>query len=102
MYIGGIPPEGYSGTYEDSMVKLDRTIAYGIYKDGILQSGTYEFSVDDNELATLEQIKDDEGQVLTDRIKVHGNKKNKLGTITLTASNGSYTWTKQIKIIPLW
>lgn len=102
MYIGGIPPEGYSGTYEDSMVKLDRTIAYGIYKDGILQSGTYEFSVDDDELATLEQIKDDEGQVLTDRIKVHGNKKNKLGTITLTASNGSYTWTKQIKIIPLW
>jgi len=54
------------------------------------------------ELGVLEDITDDNGTVLNYTKKIHTNNKNKLGQIRLEATYNGITYSKIIKIVPLW
>lgn len=75
-------------------IKLDR---YGTYTlqstNAILDS--VEFHLEDTNLATITSIKSNE-------LVIHANMKNKLGNIILSAQYNGVTYTKTIKIVPLW
>ena len=75
-------------------IRLDRSERYELKgtSDIINQVN---FSID-SALATIQEV------VNNKYVVVHANNKNKLGTITLTAEYQGNTYTKIIKIIPLW
>lgn len=53
------------------------------------------YSISDNTLAKITEVKDN-------NCSVRANAKNKLGTITISAVYNDNTYTKQISIVPLW
>ena len=75
-------------------IRLDRSERYELKgtSDIIDQVN---FSID-SALATIQEV------VNNKYVVVHANNKNKLGTITLTAEYQGNTYTKVIKIVPLW
>ena len=79
----------------EDKIRLDRQQRYTLVGTSNI-NGEVEFSLDDTELATLVQNERDNLCV------VHANKKNKLGSVTLSARYGGQTYTKVIQIIPLW
>ena len=59
-------------------------------------TGEVTFSIDNTELAEI--IPQETNNICV----VHANKKNKLGSIVLTATYDNKEYSKTIKIIPLW
>ena len=90
-------------------LKLDR---YGVYTlvneiDETTITNDIEFTLSNVteekiELGVLEDITDDNGVVLNYTKKIHTNNKNKLGQIRLEATYNGITYSKIIKIVPLW
>lgn len=90
-------------------LRLDRYGAYTLVnenddspiKEDIVFSLT-NITEETTELGTLEDITDDNGNVLKYTKKIHANNKNKLGQIRLEAIYKDITYSKIIKIVPLW
>lgn len=89
-------------------VRLDRYATYELVNnEDIPVIGQVEFSIENktNEkepLATLAPAYDKENNELLYANVLHANAKNKIGEVILTATYGGNTYTKTIKIIPLW
>lgn len=89
-------------------VRLDRYATYELVNnEDIPVIGQVEFSIENktNEkepLATLAPAYDKENNELLYANVLHANAKNKIGEIILTATYSGNTYTKTIKIIPLW
>lgn len=78
----------------DDTIKLDRYATYELQgTSAIINTVTY--SLDATPLATITEIKDN-------KCIIHANAKNKLGEIILNAEYNGETYTKTIKIVPLW
>ena len=75
-------------------IKLDRYCTYTLNGTSAIL-GTVEFTLVDTQLAVISEIK-------TNECVIHANAKNKLGDIILQASYNGVTYTKTIKIKPLW
>ena len=73
-------------------IMLDRTKTYKL--SGNTDFSNVTFSLDTN-LAKIVKIE-------SNSCTVQANAKNELGTFTLTATYGGKTYTKEIKVIPLW
>jgi len=75
-------------------IRLDRYCNYTLVgTDAIL--GNVEYSLEETKLATISETKFNE-------CIIHANTNNKLGDIILNAAYDGVTYTKIIKIIPLW
>lgn len=99
-------------------LRLDRYKTYTLKSETtdapiVLQDETIEFiieNVDKSEkmaLATLTDARDSENNIISQSIVVHANARNKLGEVLLIANIKQQeqiiaTYTKTIKIIPLW
>lgn len=77
-----------------SEIKLDRYCNYGLTGSTTI-IGEVEYSLEETQLANISNI---ENNICT----IHANKKNKLGKIILNAQYNGITYTKTIKIVPLW
>ena len=75
-------------------IKLDRYCTYTLNGTSTIL-GTVEFTLVDTQLAVISETK-------TNECVIHANAKNKLGDIILQASYNGVTYTKTIKIKPLW
>ena len=75
-------------------IRLDRYCNYTLKGTGPILS-TVTFSLDETQLATGQEVKPNE-------YTIHANAKNKLGDIVLNAEYNGVTYTKTIKIVPLW
>ena len=75
-------------------IKLDRYCTYTLNGTSAIL-GTVEFTLVDTQLAVISETK-------TNECVIHANAKNKLGDIILQASYNGVTYTKTIKIKPLW
>ena len=75
-------------------IKLDRYCNYTLVgTDTVVGNVTY--SLEETKLATISEIKSNE-------CVIHANTNNKLGDIILNAAYDGVTYTKTIKIVPLW
>ena len=76
----------------------EENIKVGYSAEYILKNveGNVSFSISDKKLATIEPKRG------TNMCVVKANENNKLGTIILTAEFDEITYTKEIKIVPLW
>lgn len=90
-------------------VRLDRYSTYELVseEEDAPVVGVVEFSIENktNEkipLATIAPAYDKENNELQYAHVLHANAKNKLGEVILTAEYNEQTYTKTIKIIPLW
>ena len=77
-----------------SEIKLDRYCNYSLTGSTTI-IGEVEYSLEETQLASISNI---ENNICT----IHANKKNKLGEIILNAQYNGITYTKTIKIVPLW
>lgn len=77
-----------------SEIKLDRYCNYSLAGSTTV-IGEVEYSLEETQLASISNI---ENNICT----IHANKKNKLGEIILNAQYNGITYTKTIKIVPLW
>lgn len=77
-----------------SEIKLDRYCNYSLTGSTTI-IGEVEYSLEETQLASISNI---ENNICT----IHANKKNKLGEIILNAQYNGVTYTKTIKIVPLW
>lgn len=89
---------------EDS-IRLDRYATYMLVNEdtdnSVLEAVT--FTLDDNgNLATLNKAYDNQGNELINACVLHANAKNKLGEVILSVVYSGKTYTKTIKIVPLW
>lgn len=75
-------------------IKLDRYCTYTLNGTSAIL-GAVEFTLVDTQLAVISETK-------TNECVIHANAKNKLGDIILQASYNGVTYTKTIKIKPLW
>ena len=75
-------------------LRLDRIGVYTL-KGTEEITGEVSYSISDNTLARITEVKDN-------NCSVRANAKNKLGTITISAVYNDNTYTKQISIVPLW
>lgn len=75
-------------------IKLDRYCTYTLNGTSAIL-GTVEFSLVDTQLAVISEVD-------TNECVIHANSKNKLGDIILQALYDGVTYTKTIKIKPLW
>lgn len=75
-------------------LRLDRIGVYTL-KGTEEITGEVTYSISDNTLAKITEVKDN-------NCSVRANAKNKLGTITLSAVYNDNTYTKEISIVPLW
>ena len=75
-------------------IKLDRYCTYTLSGTSAI-IGEVEFSLEETQLATFSNKSANE-------CTIHANAKNKLGEIILNATYEGITYTKTIKIIPLW
>ena len=76
-------------------IRLDRQEMYTLV--GTQEyNGDVTFSVDNEELVSIMPQED------THKCLIHANKKNKLGSVVLSATLNGMTYTKTIQIIPLW
>ena len=76
------------------ILRLDRIGVYTL-KGTEEITGEVIYSISDNTLAKITEVKDN-------NCSVRANAKNKLGTITISAVYNDNTYTKQISIVPLW
>lgn len=77
-----------------SEIKLDRYCNYSLTGSTTIMEEV-EYSLEETQLASISNI---ENNICT----IHANKKNKLGEIILNAQYNGITYTKTIKIVPLW
>lgn len=77
-----------------SEIKLDRYCNYSLTGSTTI-IGEVEYSLEETQLASISNI---ENNICA----IHANKKNKLGEIILNAQYNGITYTKTIKIVPLW
>jgi hypothetical protein len=77
-----------------SEIKLDRYCNYSLTGSTTI-IGEVKYSLEETQLASISNI---ENNICT----IHANKKNKLGEIILNAQYNGITYTKTIKIMPLW
>lgn len=77
-----------------SEIKLDRYCNYSLTGSTTI-IGEVKYSLEETQLASISNI---ENNICT----IHANKKNKLGEIILNAQYNGITYTKTIKIVPLW
>lgn len=75
-------------------IRLDRYERYELIGSTMLL-GEVKYSINDTTLVSISEIKDN-------KCVLHANAKNKLGEIILSAKYNGITYTKTIKIIPLW
>ena len=75
-------------------IRLDRYCTYTL-KGTTAIIGTVEFGLENTQLALISNTD-------TNECTIHANAKNKLGDIILNATYNGNTYTKTIKIIPLW
>ena len=88
-------------------IRLDRYATYSLYTEDnegkpVIISDDIEIQLAETELAEIKQALDDENHLVQNKFIVHANWKNKLGDIVLTAEYDSETYSKTVKIIPLW
>lgn len=76
-------------------IRLDRKCTYKLVTTPTINNDSINYTIDDLSLASFESINNNE-------CIIRANAKNKLGSIVLTISYNDYTFTKEIKIIPLW
>ena len=93
---------------EDS-IRLDRYATYTLINEDTNEPvvGEVEFSVENKteekiELTTLGIAYDTNDNPILQACVLHANAKNKLGEVTLSATYNDKTYTKTIKVIPLW
>ena len=93
----------------DDTIRLDRYSVYTLINENTDQmvEGTVVFEVTNKTdekipLATLNAAYDNNNICIEQACVLHANAKNKLGEVTLTAEYGGNTYTKTVKIIPLW
>ena len=93
----------------DDKVRLDRYSTYELVseEDDTPVIGEVSFSIANKTdekipLATIAPAYDNENNKLLYANVLHANAKNKLGEVILTAEYGGKTYTKTIKIVPLW
>lgn len=77
-----------------SEIKLDRYCMYSLQGTTAI-IGDVSFSLDETQLASISNTK-------SNQCTIHANAKNKLGEIILNAEYNGITYTKTIKIVPLW
>ena len=77
-----------------STIRLDRDSSYRLVGTIDLSSEIVEYTIN-NDLATIVQVNNNE-------CIVHTNDLNKLGEFILSANYNNITYTKTIKVIPLW
>ena len=75
-------------------IKLDRYCTYTLSGTSAIM-GEVEFSLEETQLAAFSNKS-------TNECTIHANAKNKLGEIILNATYEGVTYTKTIKIVPLW
>ena len=75
-------------------IKLDRYATYELHGTSAI-IGAITYSLEATPLATITEVKDN-------KCIIHANAKNKLGEIILSAQYNGETYTKTIKIVPLW
>lgn len=75
-------------------IKLDRYATYELHGTSAI-IGEITYSLEATPLATITEVKDN-------KCIIHANAKNKLGEIILNAEYNGETYTKTIKIVPLW
>ena len=75
-------------------IRLDRYCSYTLKGTSAILN-TVQFSLETTDLALISEAKPNE-------CIIHANAKNKLGDIILNATYNGTTYTKTIKIIPLW
>ena len=95
-------------------IKLDRYSTYMLVNEDTDTPvvNTVEFSIenvpsedkndDGKPLATIMPAYDENNNIIPYAQVVHANARNKLGKVILTATYGGQTYTKTIKIVPLW
>ena len=88
-------------------IRLDRYTTYSLYTEDnegnpVIINDDIEIQLMETELATIKQALDDQNNPIQNTYIVHANQKNKLGDIILNAEYDGNTYTKTIKIIPLW
>lgn len=82
-------------------IKLDRYARYD-FKGNKNLDGTVEFSIADKALATIDFAYDSNKEIIPYARVIHANAKNKIGETILSAKYNGITYTKTIKIVPLW
>ena len=75
-------------------IKLDRYGTYSLVGTSAIL-GEVRFNMIQNQYATISTTE-------TNKCTIHANAKNKLGEIILSATYNDITYTKTIKIVPLW
>ena len=95
-------------------IKLDRYSTYMLVNEDTDTPvvNAVEFSIenvlsedkndDGKPLATIMPAYDENNNIIPYAYVVHANARNKLGKVILTATYGGQTYTKTIKIVPLW
>lgn len=93
---------------EDS-IKLDRYATYTLMNENtnepVIEAVTFTVVNKTNEkiqLTTLGKAYDKNNNEIIQSCVLHANAKNKLGEVTLSAEYNGETYTKTIKVVPLW
>ena len=85
-------------------IKLDRYSTYELVneKTGNLVQSAVSFSVSDEKIASVARAYDKNNNPIIQACVVHANAKNNLKEVTLSAEYNGMTYTKVIKVVPLW
>ena len=90
-------------------IRLDRYATYELINEntGNPVLGEVSFSIANKtekkiDLATIAPAYDTENNIISYAQVVHANAKNEIGEVTLSAVYGQKTYTKTIKVVPLW
>ena len=86
--------EAYVYIFGADTIKLARYSTYRVVSNKEIKEN-FSFSLDNNDLATIIEEKDNE-------IVIKANDRNRLGSFILRAKNSTKELTKTISIIPLW
>jgi hypothetical protein len=93
---------------EDS-IKLDRYATYTLMNEDtnepVIEAVTFTVVNKTNEkiqLTTLGKAYDKNNNEIVQSCVLHANAKNKLGEVTLSAEYNGETYTKTVKVVPLW
>ena len=91
-------------------IRLDRYSVYTLKNEdtGEMVENAVSFSAINNDekekipLVTVKSAYDNNNQIIEQACVLHANAKNKLGEVTLSAQYNDKTYTKTIKVVPLW
>ena len=75
-------------------IRLNRALSYELKADKELD-GEVTYSIDDTSLASITKVENN-------KCYIKANDKNKLGSFTITAEYKTKSYTKTVKVIPLW